>query len=96
MNSYSLAAFKEAVGTPFKVQAGEREATLQLDEIEERVIRPDFEQFSLLLSGPLGTFLPQQTYRIRNDRLGEMELFMVPVGQTAEGYRYEAAFSLVR
>ena len=49
-------------------------------------------QFSLVFRGPAGPVLPQDTYRLDHDELGELDLFLVPIGPDAAGMRYEAAF----
>ena len=50
-------------------------------------------QFSLVFRGPAGQLLPQATYRLAHAELGELELFLVPIGPDATGSRYEAAFA---
>jgi hypothetical protein len=50
-------------------------------------------QFSLVFRGPATQFLPQRTYAITHAALGELDLFLVPLGPDAEGMRYEAAFA---
>lgn len=37
--------------------------------------------------------LPQGTYRLDNEGLGDLELFLVPLGPDKEGMRYEAVFT---
>jgi hypothetical protein len=37
--------------------------------------------------------LAQGTYRLSHPQLGELELFLVPLGPAAEGMQYEAAFA---
>jgi hypothetical protein len=51
------------------------------------------EPFSLVLRGPREPALPQATYALRHPRLGTIELFLVPIGQDAQGLRYEALFN---
>lgn len=51
------------------------------------------QQFSLVFVGALETMLSQGTYPLSHPRLGELELFLVPLGPTAEGMQYEAAFA---
>lgn len=51
------------------------------------------QPFSVLFKGPPEPLLPQRTYRLRNDELGELELFLVPVGADAEAVDYEAIFT---
>lgn len=49
--------------------------------------------FSLLWQSDSDEILPQGSYLIRHDELGELELFIVPVGQASEGVHYEAVFT---
>jgi hypothetical protein len=50
-------------------------------------------QFSLVFRGPAAPVLPQRTYVLAHAELGELQLFLVPIGADAEGMRYEAAFA---
>ena len=50
-------------------------------------------QFSLFFSGPVEALLPQGTYVLRHPELGELDLFLVPLGPGDDGMRYEAAFA---
>lgn len=49
--------------------------------------------FSLLFRGPGDTLLPQSIRALAHDELGGLEIFLVPVAQDADGYRYQAVFS---
>jgi hypothetical protein len=49
--------------------------------------------FSLVFRGPRGPVLPQRIYRLEHDRLGALEIFIVPIGPDADGMRYEAIFT---
>lgn len=49
--------------------------------------------FSLLFHGPATPWADQGTYRLDHAVLGELELFLVPLGPDAEGMRYEAIFT---
>jgi hypothetical protein len=51
------------------------------------------QPFSLLLRGKSEPVLPQGLYRMRHQQLGEMELFLVPIGPDQQGMRYEAVFT---
>ena len=51
------------------------------------------EPFSIVLRGPAEPLLPQRIYRLEHDELGPLELFLVPIGQDADGTRYEAVFA---
>ncbi|WP_134740194.1 hypothetical protein [Nocardioides sp. 503] len=50
-------------------------------------------QFSLVFGGPAAPALPQGSYALAHEELGELELFLVPIGADADGVRYEAAFA---
>ena len=51
------------------------------------------QPFSLVFVGPARFVLPQQTYRVEHDSLGELDLFLVPIGPNGGGMRYEAVFT---
>jgi hypothetical protein len=50
-------------------------------------------QFSLIFRGPATPFVPQGTYALSHAELGELDLFLVPLGPDGDGMRYEAAFA---
>ena len=49
--------------------------------------------FTLVFRGPRQPVLPQRIYRMEHEGIGEFDLFLVPVGQDAEGVQYEAVFT---
>ncbi len=49
--------------------------------------------FSLLFRGPEGMDLPQASYQVAHDKLGDGELCLVPLGPGKEGMLYEAVFN---
>lgn len=50
--------------------------------------------FSLLFLGPPGpAYLRQQIYRLEHERLGALELFLVPLGPEGGRMRYECIFT---
>lgn len=51
------------------------------------------EPFSILFRGPGEPLLTQQMYKIRHEKLGELELFLVPLGPDDAGLVYEAVFN---
>ncbi len=55
---------------------------------------PDRRQpFSLLFRGPAEVTLEQGIFKIENETLGELELFVVTIGPDDEGMRHEVVFS---
>ena len=51
------------------------------------------EAFSLLFCGSPRPVLPQRIYRISHANLGELDIFLVPIGPQADGMGYEAVFT---
>lgn len=51
------------------------------------------ERFGLYFTGPGDSFLQQQTYLMRHEQLGDLEIFLVPIAREADGFRYEAIFN---
>lgn len=89
-------AFAENLKTTFRIpfQSGEN-AELELIEVVETMTTPTQQQFSLFFRGPLAYLLPQATYHLLHDKMGEMDIFIVPVGKEPDGFRYEAVFNYV-
>jgi hypothetical protein len=92
----SMRNFESALDTDFEIRPGEGDAApiaARLVEVKARSAPPGYEQFSALFAGPASPAWPQGTYRFAHARLGEMELFMVPVGRAAAGVEYEVCIS---
>jgi hypothetical protein len=89
-------AFAENLNTKFKIpfESGQ-EAELELIEVVETMRTPRQQQFSVFFRGPLDYLLPQATYQMEHEKLGAMQIFIVPVGREQEGFRYEAVFNYV-
>jgi hypothetical protein len=51
------------------------------------------EAYSLLFRGPAQPILRQQIFTLRHSHMGELDIFLVPLGPDAEGMRYEAVFT---
>jgi hypothetical protein len=87
-----LEAFAACVGDRFQLDGDGRELVAELVEAEplgEARERP----FALLFRVEKGPTLPQKIYPLEHDRLGLLDLFLVPVGPDEVGMRYEAVFS---
>jgi Domain of unknown function (DUF6916) len=89
--------FSESMNTKFRLgPEPSRSIELELIALTEGVSNPGHEQFSLIFRGPLDYFLGQGTYQIEHDKMGEIGLFLVPVSQEQDGFRYEAVFNRAR
>lgn len=94
MRNDALSAFQKVAGTKFEVILASGNVQLVLSKVTDHGSTPAHEQFSLMLLGPGDKFLPQQIYSLRHEILGELELFLVPVGQKSDGsYQYEIIFN---
>lgn len=84
------------VNTKFRVAVESGGAPeIELVEVSEEVRGGGSRRFSIVFRGAPDFFLPQRTYPLSHERLGEFELFLVPIGREADGYRYEAVFNFL-
>jgi hypothetical protein len=89
-------SFEEHLGSRFRLPLEEGNA---LEMELARVARleahpgPRKEPFSVFFRGPRVPVLPQRIYRLEHDRMGVLEIFLVPVGPDGEGMLYEAVFN---
>jgi L-ascorbate metabolism protein UlaG (beta-lactamase superfamily) len=51
------------------------------------------ERFSIYFRGPADNFLPQGMYHMTHERMGDFDLFLVPIARQELGFRYEAVFN---
>jgi hypothetical protein len=86
--------FHENLNTQFRIFF-EPDITLDLElvEITEGISNHEHEQFSLIFRGPLETAFRQGMYRLEHERMGTLEIFLVPIGRKPDGMIYEAAFN---
>ena len=95
------ADFAKNVNTTFRVELeSPRPIEVKLIAVTRRVTEPNeqagMERFSVVFYGPADVFLPQNTYRMTHPQMGEFEIFLVPLGPEAEGFRYEAVYNFYR
>ena len=70
-----------------------RAFSLTLTNVVEHVKTERQEVFSLFFYGPADSFVSQGIHRLKHSQMGELELFLVPVGRDKNGFHYEAAFN---
>ena len=90
--------FSKHVNTTFRAQLdGGLQAELKLDEVKGYPGHPGdqqgMERFSIYFKGPTEPHLPQQSYTLQHDLMGEFEIFIVPLSRNDQGSRYEAVFN---
>ncbi|MDQ6422913.1 hypothetical protein RB620_26140 [Paenibacillus sp. LHD-117] len=93
MASIKLQQYKEAAATRFAVKGVEPLLELVLEDVQDRGQASGYESFTLVFRGPRSPFIPQQLVPLEHAGLGPCDMFLVPVSQDAEGYRYEAVFN---
>ena len=97
MHSFTVADFEPLVGQPFALDYPARAEVLTLVRVIESPIPPvrDFERgYSLIFGGERrDVMLPQSTWRLRHATLGELDIFLVPIGRLPAGnFQYQAVF----
>ena len=86
-------AFSQAVHSTFRAAFdGHPEFTLRLTEFNDSSNAAQ-ETFSLLFQAPVDAPEIQSIYRLENDDLGTIDLFLVPVRKDENGLYYEAVFN---
>lgn len=93
------ASFEKNVNTNFRIELdSHKPVELKLISVTPRVNEPHeqagMERFSVIFSGPPDFFLPQQIYRVVHPDMGEFEVFLVPIAQEANGFKYEAVYNV--
>ena len=91
---YTKEEFAEHLNTKFHIPLQPSGAVeLELMEVVSTLSTPRQEQFSIFFRGPANIYLPQRTYHMKHDAMGELDLFIVPIGRESDGFRYEAVFN---
>jgi hypothetical protein len=98
LDNLTLATFLPLVNTVFRVRASDSAlAEIQLTHaLPPRHSRPDagdHKSFSLLFSGSGDRFLEQGIYSFEHDRIGQFDLFIVPIGRSGGRFEYQAVFN---
>jgi len=92
--------FRACLGDEFEVvrESGDR-AALVLDEVTPGADRGDDapadvrrRPFSLVFRGDPALGLDQRIHRLHHERLGDLDVFLVPIQPDARGSLYEAVF----
>jgi hypothetical protein len=78
------------------VRPGAQPVTLDLVDVTVGQRSPTQEQFSAIFSAPVAAGLGQGCFRLEQDHLGAVDLFLVPVAREGDQIRYEAVFNRFR
>ncbi|MEO6391215.1 MAG: hypothetical protein ABIP75_05130 [Pyrinomonadaceae bacterium] len=84
--------FAEQLNTFFHavLEPDQHRVSLELIEVGEPRPNPRVDNYSLLFRGPKEFCLVQSMYPLDHESLGSFDLFLVPVGDRPDGFRYEA------
>jgi hypothetical protein len=98
MDALSLADFIPYLNQPFHIRlTSEDTYSLELVEAAELgdATGPSFRKpFSLIFRNPDKTnYLPQRIYCLEHEKMGSLDLFIVPLGPDASGMRYQVIFN---
>jgi len=87
-------AFSSAVNSKFEVRQGDESAIeFTLVECKSLLSNEKQECYSLLFRGPADQPPVQNIFLLENDKLGTMELFLVPVKKDDLGLYFEAVMN---
>jgi hypothetical protein len=90
-------ALRENLNTRFQVSAEDNNTVeVELAEVSEIKLHDTQEQFAVVFRGPRDRFLSQGIRSLDHEKLGQSDLFLVPIREDAEGYYYEAVFNRFR
>jgi ribosomal protein S18 acetylase RimI-like enzyme len=93
---FTLEMFSDKVNTIFQMHYGGSEAVpLELVSVTDLGSTPRQIQFSAIFRGPESAPIHQGIYRVDHDKMGSMNLFLVPIGKDAKGVEYQAIFNRV-
>jgi hypothetical protein len=97
LDKLTIQNFQDHLNEEVKVLAGAQTFDFELVEAAEMtsaaVGASGRGPFSVIFRGPEEPILPQAIYRVSHKKLGELDLFLVPLGPDREGVRYEAVFT---
>ncbi len=92
MTQVSLETFQQHTGSIFPIKEPVA-VDLTLASVETRTPPgAGYECFALMFKGPAPP-LPQATYTVSHQTLGDLSLFIVPVTQQGEQVEYESVFN---
>jgi hypothetical protein len=94
----SLKTFRQLLHQAFTIHTSDNNQ-LQTELVEVKNLQKESSRekvgFSILFHGPKDPCLSQSMYRVENEQLGSVEIFLVPIGPDNSGQymQYEAIFN---
>jgi hypothetical protein len=96
LDKLTLDDFKDRVGETFTATAADgRVLTLTLTSVDGLPARPEADRtpFSVEFRDEAQDHVPQQIVAVEHPQMGAFDLFVVPLGPSDQGMRYEAVFT---
>ena len=91
---FTIDTFSGHVNTKFLMHYGDSQtAELELTNVTDVGSSPRQIQISLLFQGPDNAPIAQGIYKLEHDKLGALDIFLVPIGKDAKGVQYQAIFN---
>lgn len=88
------ADFARHLNSKFRIRLSESETVeSELTTVSELLLSTRQERFSLIFRTSNDFFLGQGQRPLEHDVMGQLELFLVPVGRDEDGTYYEAVFN---
>ena len=88
------ADFAKHLNSKFRIRVSESETVeSELTQVSELLLSPRQERFSLVFRTSNDFFLGQGQRPLEHDVVGQIELFLVPIGRDEAGTYYEAVFN---
>jgi hypothetical protein len=91
------ATFEPHIGSEFSIASVADRVVVVLAAVNRLAPRSHgdrTEPFSIVFLGPSGDALPQATYTLQHPDLGDLAMFLVPIGPDRAGQQqYEAVFN---
>lgn len=90
----TIDTFSGHVNTKFLMHYGDSQtAELELISVTDVGSSPRQVQFSLVFQGPPDGPPAQNIFRLEHEKLGALDLFLVPIARNKDGLSYEAVFN---
>ena len=90
-------SFASVIGSSFALTSGDgKTVDLELIEVTELKQRPSQESFAAVFLLPEAYCAEQGLYTVLHETLGELELFLVPIGLDGQRLKLEAVFNFLR
>jgi hypothetical protein len=93
MTRLTQGEFAAQLNTRFRMFHAQGETEIELIEVSDLTTTGGQERFWLIFRGPLQPFVPQGSYQLQHEVMGEFPLFIVPIRQDNLGFYYEAIFN---